>query len=117
MRRRSLTRLQSDHPVLDSRYLLYEAQQAHYYGLPANLALASVTTTPVKAIGQEHRIGYIKSGTHIVFANVGVRILNVSLQATMRTLFCGTAILSLWVPLLSRFGSTVFLSLRVRCLR
>ena len=34
---------QSDHPVLDSRYLLYEAQQAFLYGLPENLAIAAVT--------------------------------------------------------------------------
>ena len=35
--------VQSDHPVLDSRFLLYEAQQAFLYGLPDNLALAAVT--------------------------------------------------------------------------
>ncbi|KAI0297178.1 carbohydrate esterase family 9 protein [Russula brevipes] len=40
--------VKSDHPVLNSRYLLYEAQQVHFYGLPANLALAA------------HRIGYVK---------------------------------------------------------
>jgi imidazolonepropionase-like amidohydrolase len=53
---------QSDHPVLDSRYLLYEAQQAHFYGLPADLALASVTTTPAEVAGFGHRLGYIKVG-------------------------------------------------------
>ncbi|KAI0635342.1 carbohydrate esterase family 9 protein [Trametes polyzona] len=54
--------LKSDHPVLNSRHLIYEAQQAHFYGLPHNLALASVTTTPATVIGQEHRIGYVKEG-------------------------------------------------------
>ncbi|KAI0074162.1 carbohydrate esterase family 9 protein [Panus rudis PR-1116 ss-1] len=54
--------MKSDHPVLDSRYLMYEAQQAHYFGLPHNLALASVTTTPAGIIGQDHRVGYIKKG-------------------------------------------------------
>ncbi|KZT72054.1 composite domain of metallo-dependent hydrolase [Daedalea quercina L-15889] len=54
--------MKSDHPVLDSRFLLYEAQQAHYYGLPANLALASVTSTPATVMGLDHRIGYIKPG-------------------------------------------------------
>lgn len=49
-------------PVLNSRYLLYEAQQAHYYGLPANLALASVTLTPAQAMGMDHRIGFIREG-------------------------------------------------------
>ncbi|KAG5644405.1 hypothetical protein DXG03_008572 [Asterophora parasitica] len=54
--------MKSDHPVLNSRYLLYEAQQAHYYGLDANLALASVTSTPAKAAGVGHRVGHIAVG-------------------------------------------------------
>ncbi|THU91950.1 composite domain of metallo-dependent hydrolase [Dendrothele bispora CBS 962.96] len=54
--------MKSDHPVLDSRYLLHEAQQAHYFGFPDNLALAAVTTTPAKVMGQDHRIGYVKEG-------------------------------------------------------
>ncbi|KAH7098231.1 composite domain of metallo-dependent hydrolase [Auriculariales sp. MPI-PUGE-AT-0066] len=52
--------LKSDHPVLDSRHLVFEAQQAHYYGLPANLALAGVTSTSADAMGKGHRIGYIR---------------------------------------------------------
>lgn len=28
--------MKSDHPVLDSRYLLFEAQQAHHFGLPVS---------------------------------------------------------------------------------
>ncbi|KAI0746214.1 carbohydrate esterase family 9 protein [Daedaleopsis nitida] len=54
--------MKSDHPVLDSRFLLWEAQQAYYYGLPHNLALASVTTTPASLLGQDHRIGFVKEG-------------------------------------------------------
>ncbi|EMD37398.1 hypothetical protein CERSUDRAFT_114069 [Gelatoporia subvermispora B] len=54
--------MKSDHPVLDSRFLLWEAQQAHYYGLPPNLALAAVTTTPAQVMGQDHRIGSIRQG-------------------------------------------------------
>ncbi|THH28656.1 hypothetical protein EUX98_g5538 [Antrodiella citrinella] len=54
--------MKSDHPVLDSRYLLYEAQQAYLYGLPENLALAAVTTTPAGIMGMDHRVGYIKEG-------------------------------------------------------
>ncbi|KZT35524.1 hypothetical protein SISSUDRAFT_1064386 [Sistotremastrum suecicum HHB10207 ss-3] len=54
--------MKSDHPVLDSRYLAYEAQQAHYYSLPSNLALSSITTTPAIAAGLDHRIGYIREG-------------------------------------------------------
>ena len=59
---------QSDHPVLNSRYLVYEAQQAHYYGLPHNLALASVTSTPAKVMGMDHRVGYVKEGAQRVIA-------------------------------------------------
>ncbi|TFK75384.1 carbohydrate esterase family 9 protein [Pluteus cervinus] len=54
--------MKSDHPTLNSRYLLYEAQQAHYFGLPYNHAIASVTSTPADAMGMGHRIGYIKKG-------------------------------------------------------
>ncbi|KAG9226462.1 hypothetical protein CCMSSC00406_0005871 [Pleurotus cornucopiae] len=54
--------MKSDHPVLNSRYLLYEAQQAHFYGLNSTKALESVTTTPAKAAGLGHRLGYISEG-------------------------------------------------------
>ncbi|EJD37990.1 composite domain of metallo-dependent hydrolase [Auricularia subglabra TFB-10046 SS5] len=54
--------MKSDHPVLDSRFLLFEAQQAHFYGLPWNVALASVTTTPADLLGLSHRIGSIRKG-------------------------------------------------------
>ncbi|KAJ7098290.1 carbohydrate esterase family 9 protein [Mycena epipterygia] len=54
--------MKSDHPVLNSRHLIYEAQQAHYFGLPANLSLASVTSTPAKIMGQDHRIGRLIEG-------------------------------------------------------
>jgi imidazolonepropionase-like amidohydrolase len=54
--------MKSDHPVLDSRYLIYEAAQAHHYGLNFSLSMASVTTTPAKSIGLDHRMGYIRPG-------------------------------------------------------
>ncbi|KZT43545.1 hypothetical protein SISSUDRAFT_1039974 [Sistotremastrum suecicum HHB10207 ss-3] len=54
--------MKSDHPVLDSRYLLYEAQQAHYYGLKDHLAIASVITTPAQVLGLDHRLGYLRTG-------------------------------------------------------
>ena len=41
---------------------MYEAQQAYYYGLPENLAIASVTSNAAKAIGLDHRVGYVKEG-------------------------------------------------------
>ncbi|KAF9462479.1 carbohydrate esterase family 9 protein [Collybia nuda] len=54
--------MKSDHPVLNSRHLVYEAQQAHYYGLPHNLALAAITSTPATVIGLDHRIGFLSTG-------------------------------------------------------
>lgn len=54
--------MKSDHPVLDSRYLIYEAAQAHHYGLNFSLAMASVTTTPARSIGLDHRMGYVRPG-------------------------------------------------------
>ncbi|KAH9921901.1 uncharacterized protein B0H18DRAFT_1086033 [Fomitopsis serialis] len=54
--------LKSDHPVLNSRYLLFEAQQAHYFGLPPHLALSSVTAVPATAAGMSHRIGVLQEG-------------------------------------------------------
>lgn len=54
--------LKSDHPVLDSRHLIYEVQQAHYYGLQPNLALASVFTAPAIAAGVSHRVGFLREG-------------------------------------------------------
>lgn len=61
-----ITCSKSDHPVLNSRHLVYEAQQAHYYGLPDDLALAAVTSTPAMVMGQDHRIGFIKPGMTIL---------------------------------------------------
>ncbi|KAG5648919.1 hypothetical protein DXG03_000268 [Asterophora parasitica] len=54
--------MKSDHPVINSRYLLHEAQQAHYFSLPANLSLASVTSTPATIAGLAHRIGFLREG-------------------------------------------------------
>ena len=51
-----------NNPVVNSRYLMFEAQQAHYYGLSPTLALASVTSTPAKAAGMDHRVGTIAEG-------------------------------------------------------
>ncbi|EIM86583.1 composite domain of metallo-dependent hydrolase [Stereum hirsutum FP-91666 SS1] len=54
--------MKSDHPAIQSRYLLHEAQQAHHYGLPSWAALAAVTSTGAGIIGMDHRIGYLKEG-------------------------------------------------------
>ncbi|OCH94307.1 hypothetical protein OBBRIDRAFT_789441 [Obba rivulosa] len=55
--------MKSDHPVLNSRYLAFEAQQAHYFGLHPSLALASITSTPATAAGLSHRIGILQKGS------------------------------------------------------
>jgi len=41
---------------------LYEAQIGHHYGLPDKLAIASLTSVPAKALGMDHRIGYLRLG-------------------------------------------------------
>jgi imidazolonepropionase-like amidohydrolase len=53
---------QSDHPVMNSRFLLYEAAQAHYYGLPSGPALSAVITTPAEVAGFGHRLGRVQNG-------------------------------------------------------
>lgn len=55
--------MKTDHPVINSRYLIHEAQQAYFFGLPEHLALASVTSTPAIAAGLDHRIGILAEGT------------------------------------------------------
>jgi imidazolonepropionase-like amidohydrolase len=54
--------MKSDHPAIQSRYLLHEAQQAHYWGLPASTALSSVTVHAAEVLGLDHRIGYVREG-------------------------------------------------------
>ncbi|KAK6910652.1 hypothetical protein I203_104684 [Kwoniella mangroviensis CBS 8507] len=54
--------MKSDHPVLDSRYLLTEASWVHHYGLNYSESLSSITTSPAKAMGLDHRIGYLREG-------------------------------------------------------
>ncbi|KAI0029653.1 hypothetical protein K488DRAFT_88507 [Vararia minispora EC-137] len=54
--------IRSDHPAITSRFLLYEAQQVHHFGLPGHKALSSVTSTAAAVLGLNHRIGFIKLG-------------------------------------------------------
>jgi len=56
---------------MNSRHLLYEAQNAYYYGLPENLAIASVTSTPAKLLGLGHRVGFVKEGERLLFFSIG----------------------------------------------
>ncbi|KAJ2991745.1 hypothetical protein HDV02_003498 [Globomyces sp. JEL0801] len=52
----------SDHAVLNSQNLIYEAAKAHSYGFDAKLAIQSVTSVPAERIGQDWRIGYVRPG-------------------------------------------------------
>ncbi|KAI7867276.1 hypothetical protein BDF14DRAFT_1995995 [Spinellus fusiger] len=54
--------LKSDHPVVNSQHLIFEAAKSSYYGLPAQEAFKSVTSVPAKAIGLGHRVGSLKVG-------------------------------------------------------
>ncbi|KAF9110482.1 hypothetical protein BGX27_006277 [Mortierella sp. AM989] len=54
--------MKSDHPVLNSQHLVYEAAQAHHYGLSEIFSIASVTSVPAKALGLDHRVGKIAVG-------------------------------------------------------
>ncbi|RUS35081.1 hypothetical protein BC938DRAFT_476063 [Jimgerdemannia flammicorona] len=52
----------SDHPVLNSQDLVWEAAKAYHYGLPEHLALSAVTSVPARAMGLDHRIGHLRLG-------------------------------------------------------
>lgn len=54
--------LKSDHPVLNSQHLVFEAAKANHYGLPLHEAFKAVTSVPAKAIGLDHRVGSLKPG-------------------------------------------------------
>ena len=52
----------SDHPVLNSQHLIFEAAKAHHYGLSAALAIQAVTSVPARLMGQENRLGHVLPG-------------------------------------------------------
>ncbi|KAF5390646.1 hypothetical protein D9757_002646 [Collybiopsis confluens] len=52
----------TDSPFVNSRQLIDEARKAYHFGLPENLAIASVTSAPADALGMGYRIGYLKEG-------------------------------------------------------
>ncbi|CAG8525018.1 2762_t:CDS:2, partial [Paraglomus brasilianum] len=54
--------LKSDHPILNSQHLAFEAAKASYYGLSEQHALAAITSIPAKALGIDHRVGQIAVG-------------------------------------------------------
>ncbi|RDW75872.1 hypothetical protein BP5796_06693 [Coleophoma crateriformis] len=54
----------SDHgeEQTNAKYLLFQAANGHAFGLPADLALQSVTSVPAKSLKMDHRIGYLRPG-------------------------------------------------------
>ncbi|KAG2221768.1 hypothetical protein INT45_003408 [Circinella minor] len=54
--------LKSDHPVLNSQHLVFEAAKSSHYGLPPQEAFKAVTSVPANAIGLGHRVGSLKVG-------------------------------------------------------
>lgn len=54
--------LKSDHPVLNSQHLAFEAAKSTHYGLPPQEAFKTITSTPANAIGLGHRVGSLKAG-------------------------------------------------------
>jgi hypothetical protein len=54
--------LKSDHPVLNSQHLVFEAAKSSHYGLPPQEAFKAVTSIPANAIGLGHRVGSLKVG-------------------------------------------------------
>lgn len=54
--------IKSDHPVIFAAGLMYEAAKAHHYGLPAQAAIASVTSVAADAIGMGAHVGRVQRG-------------------------------------------------------
>ncbi|KAI9011853.1 hypothetical protein CLU79DRAFT_771604 [Phycomyces nitens] len=54
--------LKTDHPVINSQHLIFEAAKATHYGLPAQEAFKAVTSVPAKSLGLGHRVGSLKEG-------------------------------------------------------
>ncbi|KAI8636160.1 hypothetical protein BD408DRAFT_356152 [Parasitella parasitica] len=54
--------LKSDHPVLNSQHMAFEAAKAAHHGLPPQEAFKAITSVPANALGLGHRIGSLKVG-------------------------------------------------------
>lgn len=54
--------IQTDHPVIEQRYLIHEAARAARYGLPEEEAYRAVTLNPAWMLGIDDRIGSLEPG-------------------------------------------------------
>ena len=52
----------TDHPAVNGQFPMREASMMYNFGLPAEAALASLFSVPAKAMGFDHRIGYVREG-------------------------------------------------------
>jgi len=52
----------SDHPVINSQYLVYEAGKSRHYGLNEQDVIKALTSTPAKALGLDYRVGSVAVG-------------------------------------------------------
>ncbi|KAF7332041.1 Carbohydrate esterase family 9 protein [Mycena kentingensis (nom. inval.)] len=94
--------LKSGHPTINSRYLVQEAQLAHYYGLPPHLALAAITSVPAAAIGMDHRLGSLTEGADADVVLWDINPLQIG-AAPMRVWVDG----QLQIPLAAKNGNPV----------
>lgn len=62
--------IKSDHPGVDSRFLNRQAGQAHNFGLSLEGAMNSITTTPARRMGLDHRIGCKCFNEHILYTKL-----------------------------------------------
>jgi imidazolonepropionase-like amidohydrolase len=54
--------IQTDHPVVEQRYLIHEAARAVRYGLPEEEAYRAVTLNPAWILGIDSRVGSLEPG-------------------------------------------------------
>jgi imidazolonepropionase-like amidohydrolase len=52
----------SDHPIINSKNLIYDAAKATFYGLSPEETMKAITTTPASILGIADRVGAIKEG-------------------------------------------------------
>ncbi|CDS12474.1 hypothetical protein LRAMOSA04668 [Lichtheimia ramosa] len=52
----------SDHPVMNARDLVHEAQKAYHYGFDEHKALQALTSVPAAALAVDHRVGSLQVG-------------------------------------------------------
>ena len=99
---------------MNSRYLMFEAQQAHYYGLNPALALASVTSTPAQAAGMDYRVGTIAEGVFNFSYSLYQGLIFAAIQDMMLVCIHTSLFTHILNYFLSRYRRLGFSSTRIR---